>query len=310
MPYVPADVVKKASEMDLLTYLQNYEPNELIKVSASAYSTKTHGSMNISNGMWYWHSGGFGGVSALSYLTKVRGMYLPHAVEQVLGKAAVVPPVFVTQKIKERKEFLLPKQNGTVYRMVQYLQSRGIDLAVIKHCYDLGILYESQGYGNAVFVGKDEAGIAAYAHLRGHKFMGEVEGSQKKYSFSVPAAKPSSTVHLFESPIDLLSYATLEKRRGQKPWQDNLLSLAGVSRFSTHLPVALEHYLTQFSHTKTVICRLDNDETGQKAAERIKELLAGRCEVSSVPPPKGKDYNEYLCQIVQKQKIRKQECVR
>ena len=30
MPYIPPEVVKKAREMDLLTYLKNYEPQELV----------------------------------------------------------------------------------------------------------------------------------------------------------------------------------------------------------------------------------------------------------------------------------------
>ena len=30
MPYIPPEVVEKAREMDLLTYLKNYEPQELV----------------------------------------------------------------------------------------------------------------------------------------------------------------------------------------------------------------------------------------------------------------------------------------
>lgn len=30
MPYIPPEVVAKAREMDLLTYLKNYEPHELV----------------------------------------------------------------------------------------------------------------------------------------------------------------------------------------------------------------------------------------------------------------------------------------
>ena len=33
MPYIPPEVVEKAREMDLLTYLKNYEPQELVPVS-------------------------------------------------------------------------------------------------------------------------------------------------------------------------------------------------------------------------------------------------------------------------------------
>ena len=37
MPYIPPEVVAK--EMDLLTYLKNYEPSELVHFGGSTYCT-------------------------------------------------------------------------------------------------------------------------------------------------------------------------------------------------------------------------------------------------------------------------------
>ena len=37
MPYIPPEVVAKAKEMDLLTYLKNYEPGELVHFGGSTY---------------------------------------------------------------------------------------------------------------------------------------------------------------------------------------------------------------------------------------------------------------------------------
>ena len=102
-------------------------------------------------------------------------------------------------------------------------------------------------YHNAVFIGYDEKGIPRYAALRGtaSKFKGEVTGSDKQYSFNIPAAKESTTVHLFEAAIDLLSYATMEYRAGRDWHKDHLLSLAGVfiTKREDVVPVALERYL-------------------------------------------------------------------
>ena len=55
-----------------MTYLQNYEPRELVHFSGNVYCTRTHDSLKISNGKWYWHSRGIGGRSALDYLIKVK----------------------------------------------------------------------------------------------------------------------------------------------------------------------------------------------------------------------------------------------
>ena len=89
MPYIDAQAVTKAREMDLLTYLRNYEPQELVKFSADTYCTRSHDSLKISNGKWYWWSRGYGGYSALDYLVKVRGLGFTRAVGTIIGKCAV-----------------------------------------------------------------------------------------------------------------------------------------------------------------------------------------------------------------------------
>ena len=76
MPYIDPAMIAEAKQMDLLTYLQNYEPQELVHISGNVYCTKTHDSLKISNGKWCWHSRGIGGRSALDYLIKVRAWAL------------------------------------------------------------------------------------------------------------------------------------------------------------------------------------------------------------------------------------------
>ena len=44
MSYIAAEDVAKAKEMDLLTYLRNYEPQELVHVSGNTYCTREHDS--------------------------------------------------------------------------------------------------------------------------------------------------------------------------------------------------------------------------------------------------------------------------
>ena len=50
MPYIPPSVVREVKRMDLLTYLKNYEPYELVHFSGNTYTTRTHDSLKISNG--------------------------------------------------------------------------------------------------------------------------------------------------------------------------------------------------------------------------------------------------------------------
>ena len=52
MPFVSKKQIEQAREMDLLTYLQRYEPEELVHFSGNTYTTRTHDSLKISNGKW------------------------------------------------------------------------------------------------------------------------------------------------------------------------------------------------------------------------------------------------------------------
>ena len=176
MPGVTKEQIARAKEWDLLSYLQAFEPQELKKCGGREYRTVTHDSLKISNGKWNWHSRGIGGRTALDYLMKVRGMDFVSAVETLCGErgAAVWTPSEAPRVEKTEKLFMLPKENRCGTAAVSYLLGRGIDADVISRCIREGILYESRQYHNCVFVGKDSAGKARYACLRG------IYGSFKK----------------------------------------------------------------------------------------------------------------------------------
>ena len=81
MGFYTEEQIQKARSIDLMTYLQSYEPTELVHVSGNTYCTRTHDSlkMNAVNGKWYWWSRGLGGHSALDYLIKVKGLHFMEA---------------------------------------------------------------------------------------------------------------------------------------------------------------------------------------------------------------------------------------
>lgn len=142
MPYIPPEVVAKAREMDLLTYLKNYEPHELVHFGGNTYCTREHDSLKISNGKWCWFSRGIGGYSALDYLIKVKEIPFTEAVEMIMGRAAVSPPVFTPRPKEEKpKVLLLPKVDRCATHAVEYLHRRGIDYGLIEFCISTGRLY-------------------------------------------------------------------------------------------------------------------------------------------------------------------------
>ena len=92
MPHIAPEVVSKAKQMELYTYLKTYEPQELVHFGGSTYRTREHDSLKISNGKWYWFSRSIVGRSALDYLIKVKGIPFTEAVEVIVGRAATPPP--------------------------------------------------------------------------------------------------------------------------------------------------------------------------------------------------------------------------
>ena len=300
MPHYTEEQIAQARQMDLLTYLQTYEPSNLKRICADTYCTNDHDSLKISNGMWHWFSRGIGGKSALDYLMAVKEYSFQEALETLLGRAAEMSPVTAVQK--EKSELNMPVKSNSNAEVERYLRSRGICSEVIRYCIRTGIIYEGitekngRFFHNAVFVGKDEQGIPKYAALRGcfSDFKGEAHGSDKRYAFSIPAEN-SNTLHLFEAAIDLLSYATLEKLSGRNWRRDHLLSLAGVyDSKKQELPLALERYLSQHEEVKTICLHLDNDEIGRAASKAIMAMLSDRYDIRDIPPAFGKDVNDEL----------------
>jgi len=309
MPFIPPEQVAQAKEMDLLTYLQTHDPDELVHVAGNEYCTKTHDSLRISNGMWIWNSHGIAGRSALDYLVKVRGMGFLDAVETILQ---AMPAVSLSAQAGGSmeplasslpKQLLLPPAAPSNDRVLAYLAGRGIDRGILDFCVSTGRLYESADFHSCVFVGMDKAGTPRYATLRGTKtsFKGEAGGSDKRYSFSIPAEKSvdMQELHVFESPIDALSYVTLLKLQGEEDWREkHFLSLGGVTvprkNAKMCLPVALTRHLEDYPEVWHLNVHLDNDAAGRAVSHSIYDLMDTRYAYRNLRPTHGKDVNDEL----------------
>ncbi|MEG2624431.1 MAG: DUF3991 and TOPRIM domain-containing protein [Clostridia bacterium] len=301
--YVTREEIMEAKRLDLLTYLQTYEPHELVKCGSS-YQTRTHDSLKISNGLWNWYSRGIGGKTALDYLIHVKGMDFVSAVQALYGNRIISPAASLPDKKKD-VPFVLPERYPDPTRVTAYLMKRGISYDVIARCLENGTLYEADRYRNAVFVGKDMQGTPRYAMQRStsdHPLKLEVEGSDKRFSFSLRGT--GDALFVAESAIDALSVASILQQSGQR-WQScHYLSLGGVSakQASNELPRALGQYLTDHLAIQHVRLMLDNDQAGRTAAQRILAGLGGSYDAKAVFP-KRKDFNEELTACLRKSQV-------
>ncbi len=300
MPFIPPAQLERVKKIDLLTYLKYNEPEELVRISPNVYSTRSHDSLKISNGLWHQWSTGIGGRSALDYLIKIRGMSLPEAVLTIDSGTVTRPSFSYAREPPKTPKFSLPERSDTNDRLIKYLLERGIDRNVIIELIESGRIYEEKDYHNVVFVGVDANGIPRHAAIRASnnsRFMIDAEGSAKEYSFSLAGSAESRELHVFEGAIDLLSYCTLEKMYGHDWKAAHMLSLSGVSKERTsYLPLALKQYLADHPKIRSIHLHFDNDRAGRNAAEAIYDALPCEYKCFDEPPLHGKDYNDFLKQ--------------
>lgn len=302
MRFVTPEEIQSAREIDAFSYLQTYCPGELVKLGGGEYCTKTHDSLKLSRGKWFWWSQGFGGVSALDYLVKVEKVDFVEAVQMLNKRAGFIPPSSFT-KAEEPRVFRVPAHNYECKTVREYLNKRCISDSVIDYFIGKRMLAEENKTGYCLFFGNDEKGEHKQCSVRatdGRDFKKEVFGSVKDYSFQVIGNRPRDSVRVFESAIDLMSFATLMEGGLWSFQEENMMSVSGVYKpkkdlNNSKVPSSLLLFLEQNPSVNKVILHFDNDSAGRIASKGITAALSGRCEVKFVPPPSEKDFNAYLC---------------
>ena len=301
MPGVTKEQVAAARQMTAIEFLRRYRADDLVKSSARGeFELKSHNSFKINgeSSLWHWKSRGIGGKSALDYLMHVEGCSFVEAVRLLCEER----PCFIPQRHEEverkRPPFELPEKSPTTTRVEAYLRCRGISQAVIDHCLQTGILYESLPYHNCVFVGRDAGGTPRYAALRGtytygKQFKAESTGSDKRFGFCIEPATESSAVAVFEAAIDAMAEMSLAEDAADK----YRLSLGGIyapeEGRDIYPPAALEEFLAQHPRVDRIEFCLDNDPPGRAAAAALARLYGEQYQVAvHLPPIEGFDYGD------------------
>lgn len=293
--YIPPPILDELKKVDLVTYFRTIMPYELVKVSANEYTTKTHDSLRMSNGLWNWCSRGFGGRNAIDYLMKTEQLEFNDAANLLLKQLQNKVPTIDQQPAKtQERQIIIPEKNTASDNVISYLKSRGIDEEIIKECIEKHLIYEEKHYHNAVFVGYDDLGNIKYAGCRSTNetiFKQDATGSDKSYSFRLESNTKTDTIYIFEGAIDALSYATFLKLYGMDYKAKTLISLAGIYQPASNIskskiPLAIQRYLDKHPETKNIFLCFDNDKAGRKASNALQIVLADKYTVVIKPPKK------------------------
>ena len=298
MPYIPYTDEEKqlANSVDLERFLQMR--GEKLEKAGREYKliyydgSGKHDSITISGSTWFDHKNQVGG-GAIQFMRYFYGMDFQTAMNELLGRSvtpiAHSPPKAAVTETKP-KEFRLPESNENMHRVYAYLiKQRFISPEIITHFAKKRLIYEDAKHHNAVFVGVDENGVPRQAHKRstnsfGKPFRITCEGSDTKYSFS--HFGKSEKLFVFEAPIDLLSYLTLNPENWQ---QHSYIAMNGV--YENAVLTALKNH----SNLSEIILCVDNDEGGIDAVDRLTDILKehGYENISRIAP-ENKDFNEDL----------------
>ena len=275
---------EQARQTDLVAFLR--QCGEIVKPSGSEFQWNCDGQkITIRGNVWYNQYEQFGG-DAIAFAQHFFHYSYHDAVCLMLAmNCGIAVPSYTSYPAAE---FKLSEKNDNMRRVYAYLlRQRGIDKNVLDAFTYRGLIYESAKYHNVVFVGKDKNGNPRHAHKRGSgsqsTYKGNVPGSLPGYSFHWVGA--SDTLYLFEAPIDLLSYISMNK----SGWRNH--SYAASCSVSDKV---LWQMLTDFPYIKQVRICFDSDNAGQEAAKKISEKLKQQNIEYEILVPDRKDWNEDL----------------
>lgn len=261
----------------------------------SIYSLKEHDSLKIypKTNSYFRFSTGKGG-NTINFVREFGNLSFKESVEFLLGENNISPSldkVSNDKKSLEKKEFKLPKFSKDLKRTYAYLlKTRKIDKDIVNECVKLGKIREDERH-NVCFLGKDKLGKVKYCAFNGtipdKRFKGEVEGSDKSYSFNIN--NKTDKLIICESPIDVLSIMSILKEKGNLN-EFSYISISGL----TEMPI--NHFLEENKNVKELLFMLDNDQRGIEGFERISEKFKDKYKVFnfSYLYENYKDLNEYL----------------
>lgn len=282
--------VKRADNVSIVDYISKL--NVETKKAGKTLKVEGYGGLYIDpvKNKWNCFSAGKGG-GTIQLMMFLENKTWVEAIKSILNKsyADEIKPATREVESLKNKEFALPKRNKTYNHMIAYLiKTRKIDKNIVYKFIKNRTLYEDEKR-NCVFVGYDKEDNPKYAGLRGTNtnipFKGEVGGSNKAYSFNLKGN--TNRLFVFESPIELMSYLTMQNHRGISMENHHMLSLGCLAS------VALERYLKENPGITEINLCLNNDKWGIKATDEIKEQYKDKLDVK-VQLPELEDWNDHL----------------
>lgn len=277
--------LQRASGIDIAAMLQGQ--GEKLKKQGRVYRWMRYDSTVIDRNRWYRHSREIGG-GPIQFMQHFYGMDFVEAVKYLLDGEEGAKFVQTSRNPEPKLPFTPPKLSKNMHRTFAYLiKTRKIDADIVQHFVNEKKILETEEHHNTAFCGYDEKGEMKQMHLRstlpGNRFFMDIDGSDKQYYFRHIGT--NSDVYVFEAPIDMLSYITMNKEN----WQESsYVCLGGVAID------ALKNVLSTNEQISKVYMCVDRDDAGDKTVKRIGDELNEMGYEWERILPENKDWNEDL----------------
>src|SRR6478609_2635372 len=234
--YVREEESMKAREVDLLSYLE--AKGETFVKEGKYYRHTEHDSLLIKGNMYAWNSRNETGYGAISFAQMYYGMSFPQAVldinkgdykelshshEQQTNSQSKEPfryPKELEVKDQSKVKDYLIKERKIDPRLVDWLLQK--DLIAQDKRNNVVFKWREHG-GKGKVIGADRQGTASIKNKRG-SFKQVLPNDNPHTGFSVDVGRPNK-IHFFESPIDLLSYWSIQENSLQNT---RLISMNGL----------------------------------------------------------------------------------
>ena len=195
----------------------------------------------------------------------------------------------------------LPERDASQSMLERWMRKRGISHEVINSFVDYGVLYQhfSKKKYHIVYIGTDSDEVPQYAAVQDmdKNSVVDAEGSSEHYNFSYRGF--GSHLYVFDSHLDMLSYATLRGFRKNRPFEDSLLTVPTVSSDNESAPAywrppVIIRMLSDHPKIRFIHLCFSNTEDGRQAAQSCISGWHDKYFFTHEPPPSGVTYNDHL----------------
>ncbi len=272
----------QAKQIDLLNFMRingfevtNKRNNQAWFLSPFRREKTPSFKIDISRNIWYDFGEGCGG-TIIDFVMKLNHCNTQKALEILSEKSFS----FHQQKVTESKPSykILSIKKITNYNLKNYLESRKIDLEIAQRfCSEIHYTFDD----NKRFYGIGFKNNSNGFEIR-NKFFKGCLGSKDITSFYTN----STTISIFESWSDFLSYLTLKNK---------MIDESFIILNSTAMIKRINSEINNFKKVKTFF---DNDDAGEKAYQYLRQKTTKSKLIDCrIHYKKHKDLNEYLMSL-------------